>query len=178
MYKTVKKLKEKKRYKLQDHTLELYVKKSPVLVRGTFLFLAFLSIVLPLAGIILSAIAGTDFHMKYIIILGVCSLIGFFFIRLFLWNSYGKEVFEWKATSLSYYVDYLWFKGNHQHFSFEQLTVDYVVAGFQEEEIGHLLFVAMETEFIESAVNLPIPDLLEIIETLVALSRPKISLHI
>lgn len=143
------------------------MKKSPLLVRGTFLLLALLSVALPLVGISFSAIEGTDFHMKYIIILGICSLIGFFFLRLFLWNSYGKEVFEWKATTLSYYADYRWFKGNQQHFSFEQLTVDFVAVGFQDEEIGHLLFVSTETEFIESAVHLPIPDIHAIIEALV-----------
>lgn len=152
-----------KRFCYVDQTLTLIVKPSPIVIRVVFLLLAFLSVFLPLMGMVFAALFGSDFHIKYIIILGVCTLFGFFFLRLFLWNSFGQEVIELKEKTLTYYADYKWFKGNQQTYSFENLTLDFVSVGFRAEEIGHLLFVSGEKVFLESSVDLSVGDLMEII---------------
>jgi hypothetical protein len=154
------------RFILQGNKITLFVKKSSLFVRMVFILLAFLCVGLPFMGIVLNAQSGSDFHIKYIIVLGVFSLIGFYFLRLFLWNTYGKEVIEIKNSSVTYYADYRYFKGNQQQLNFQKLSYDFVAKGFVEQQIGNLLFVSTESDFIESAVDLPIPDLIKIITLL------------
>ena len=55
-----------------------------------------------------------SFHILFIVGLGLFSLMSFFFIRLFLWNTYGKEVIEIGSETITYYVDYHYFKGNQK----------------------------------------------------------------
>ncbi len=152
------------RFTVEGNKITLFVKKSPLLIRVVLLLLAFLCVVLPLMGIVMNAMEGNDFHLKYLLALGVFSLLGFFLLRLFLWNSYGKEVIEINDSSLTYYADYYWFKGNQQQLSMEELTIDFVAVGFREEQIGQLLFISSETILLESSVNMPIPDLIKIID--------------
>lgn len=169
-------LRASKRYSIHSNTLELYVKKSPLPVRGTFLVLAILCIALPLLGIGMNMIARNDFHIRYVILLGVFSLIGFFFIRLYLWNTYGKEVIVMEDTKVSYYADYRYFKGNQQQIVFETLTFDFTAIGFQDEALGNLLIIASDTEFIQSGVNIPIADLTELIQSLERMRDAEISI--
>ena len=153
------------RFSIESNKLTVFVKPSPLVIRVVFLLLASLSVFLPSMGMVLAALFGSEFHIKYILILGVCTLFGFFFIRLFLWNSFGQEVIEIKEKSLTYYADYKWFKGNQQTHSFENLTLDFISVGFRGEEMGHLLFVSGETVLLESSVDLSVGDLMEIIAT-------------
>lgn len=115
-----------KRYTLTGNILELYVKKSPPIGRGFLLFLAFVMVALPLLGMVLNFIDGAAFHFGYLIVLGLFSLVGFYFVRLFLWNTYGKEVIEIGDSTVSYYVDYRYFKGNQKVIRYEGLSYSIV----------------------------------------------------
>lgn len=115
-----------KRYTLTGNILELYVKKSPPIGRGFLLFLAFVMVALPILGMVLNFIDGAAFHFGYLMGLGLFSLVGFYFVRLFLWNTYGKEVIEIGETTVSYYVDYRYFKGNQKVIRYEGLSYSIV----------------------------------------------------
>lgn len=152
-----------KRYTFNNNILELYVKKSPLIGRGFLLFLAFVMVALPLLGMVLNFIDGNAFHFGYLIGLGLFSLVGFYFVRLFLWNTYGKEVIEIGDSTVSYYVDYHYFKGNQQVIRYEGLSYSIVPIGFEEEQIGNLLITASEKDYIESGVNMDITELVVLV---------------
>lgn len=155
-----------KRYSLNNNILELYVKKSPPIGRGFLLFLAFVMVALPILGMVLNFIDGNAFHFGYLIGLGLFSLIGFYFVRLFLWNTYGKEVIEIGDSTVSYYVDYHYFKGNQKVIRYEGLTYSIVPIGFEEEQVGNLVITASEQDYIESGVNMDIAELVILVEEL------------
>ena len=159
-------MKNSKRYSLIDNILELYVKKSPPVGRGFILFLAFISVALPIMGMVFRFMDGGSFHFGFIIGLGAFSLIGFYFVRLFLWNTYGKEVITIGETTVSYYVDYHYFKGNQQEITYEELVFEIEQIGFEEEQLGRLIIAANEKEFIHSSVNMDLRELEEIIRKL------------
>lgn len=48
-----------------------------------------------------------------------------YFIRLFLWNYYGKEVYQKSYNKFHYYYDYKWFKDNVTTFSFKKISVGF-----------------------------------------------------
>ena len=159
-------MKPLKRYTLHNNILELYVKKSPVIGRGFILLLAFVMVALPVLGMILNFMDGNAFHFGYIIGLGIFSLISFYFVRLFLWNTYGKEIIVIGETTVSYYVDYHYFKGNPKEINYEGLSYSIVPIGFEEEQMGNLVISASAMDFIESGVNMDIEELVELIKVL------------
>tara|TARA_R110000850_G_scaffold18580_2_gene56790 strand:- start:3369 stop:3863 length:495 start_codon:yes stop_codon:yes gene_type:complete len=159
-------LKTTKRYTLNNNILELYVKKSPPIGRGFLLFLAFVMVALPILGMVLNFIDGNAFHFGYLMGLGLFTLVAFYFVRLFLWNTYGKEVIEIVDSTVSYYVDYHYFKGNQKVISYEGLTYSIVPIGFEEEQVGNLVISASESDYIESGVNMDISELVVLVEEL------------
>ena len=140
--------------------------KKNLIGRGFLLFLAFVMVALPVLGMTLNFMEGNAFHFGYIIGLGIFSLISFYFVRLFLWNTYGKEVIAFGETTVSYYVDYHYFKGNPKEINFECLSYSIVPIGFEKEQVGHLVISASAMDFIESGVNMDIAELVELIAVL------------
>ena len=120
-------------------------------------------VALPILGMVLNFINGAAFHFGYLIGLGLFSLVGFYFVRLFLWNTYGKEVIEIGDSTVSYYVDYRYFKGNQKVIRYEGLSYSIVPIGFEEEQVGNLVIAASEQDFIESGVNMDISELVVLV---------------
>lgn len=159
-------MKNSKRYNLTHNTLELYVKKSPPIGRSFILFLAFICVTLPIMGMVFNYRNGGAFHFGFIIGLGLFTLIGFYFVRLFLWNTYGKEVITFEDTTVRYYVDYHYFKGNQQEITYEELVFEIEPIGFEEEQLGRLIIAANDKDFISSSVRIDLLALEEIITKL------------
>jgi len=159
-------LKPTKRHTLNHKTLELYVKKSPPIGRGFILFLAFAMVALPVMGMVMNFLDGGAFHFGFLIGLGLCSLISFYLVRLFLWNTYGKEVITIGDTTVSYYVDYHYFKGNQKEITYEELAFEIEQIGFEEEKLGRLIIAANDMDFIHCSVNMNLTELVEIIQKL------------
>lgn len=155
-----------KRRTLNNKTLELYVKKSPPLGRGFLLFLAFIMVALPIMGMVFNFLDGGAFHFGFVIGLGLFSLISFYLVRLFLWNTYGKEVITIGETTVNYYVDYHYFKGNQQEITYEELVFKIEPIGFEEEKLGRLIIAANDKDFIHSSVNMDLRELEEVIRKL------------
>ncbi|WP_338378849.1 hypothetical protein [uncultured Flavobacterium sp.] len=156
-------MKPTQRHTLHNNTLELYVKKSPPIGRGFLLFLAFAMVALPIMGMVFNFLDGGAFHFGFLIGLGLCSLVGFYFVRLFLWNTYGKEVITIGETTVSYYVDYHYFKGNQQEITYEELVFEIEQIGFEEEKLGRLIIAANDKDFIPSSVNMDLRELEELV---------------
>lgn len=154
------------RHSFNQNTLTLHVKKSPPLGRIFILFLAFIAVALPIMGMVFRFMDGGSFHFGFIIGLGAFSLISFYFMRLFLWNTYGKEVITIGETTVSYYVDYHYFKGNQQEIRYETLVFKIEKVGFEEEQLGRLIIEASDKELILSSVNMELKELEEIIKQL------------
>lgn len=159
-------MKHTQRHTLNHKTLELYVKKSPPIGRGFILFLAFVMVALPIMGMVYNYQDGGAFHFGFLIGLGLFSLVGFYFVRLYLWNTYGKEVIKIGNSSVNYYVDYHYFKGNQKEITYEALVFEIEQIGFEEEKLGRLIIAANDTDFIHCSVNMDLKELEEIIRKL------------
>lgn len=59
----------------------------------------------------------------------ICAVLAIYFLRLFLWNSFGKEVFEIQKDRVRHYTDYHFFKD--ELFSIDDLTD---IAFYKERE--------------------------------------------
>lgn len=54
-------------------------------------------------------------------------LIAGYFVKLYLWNRYGKEVFIIKKKKIEVYNDYKYFKENHKCYLFSDLCITYFI---------------------------------------------------
>lgn len=152
----------RKQYKITENQIELYVKKVPYIGRVFLLFLAFVMVALPLLGIVFNFIDGNTFHFGYLIGLGIFTLLAFYFLRLYLWNTYGKEIIILNKNTLDYYVDYKYFKGNQQSIKIDELSFSYDKIGFEEEYLGLFTIISNNNEFIQSAIKMPLMELIEL----------------
>lgn len=157
---------KKKQFHFNEDSIELSVKPANILVRYIILSLAIIIVGLPLFGIIYNIKDRSGFHVAYLISLGVFLLIGFYFLRLYLWNTIGKEIIQLNDHTIEYHVDYKYFKGSQQKISFEKIKIDYDTSNFKKEQKGVLIFTASNDQSIQCAAILPIQELEQIVQLL------------
>lgn len=78
-------------FNFKNNTLNLKVKKSPLAVRIIMFFFAFAFFVFPVLGTIVDILTGGGMQFGYLIGIGIFALMGFYLLRVSLWNTYGEE---------------------------------------------------------------------------------------
>ena len=144
-----------KQYLFKNNKLILKVKKPPLFILVMMYLISFLLFILPTIGIIVALVNKNGFHIKYIFTLFVFGLMGFYILRISLWNTYGKEELIFNNTQITYSVDYGWFKDklsvkNIKHPLFSIKTV-----GYEDDKIG-VLIIENDNEKIECVTKMPI----------------------
>ena len=152
-------------YTINDKTLIIKPKKVPVWVKAILYFVTFISIILPLASFVFGILIN-GFLLTYFIIIFIFGLFSIYFIRLSLWNTFGREVIHFSQNQVTYQADYGWFKG-HQHniHHDNQLEITIQQVGYEDDNIGVLIFYN-KTDKIESVVKMPISTLEELMNEL------------
>lgn len=153
-------------YYYQNNILNLKVKKSPVLVRIVLFIIAFMLFIFPVTGTIFGIALGNGLHIGYFIAIGVCSLIGFYTLRMALWNTYGEETIQILENKVIYVADYGWFKDGKKETLISNPTFHFVSAGYEEDNEG-VLVITSDSFQIESVVKMPVSQLEELGEILI-----------
>ncbi|MDO5980004.1 hypothetical protein [Flavivirga spongiicola] len=99
-----------KSYEINNNQLILKVRKSPVFIRSVMFLFSFLFFFSPLMGIALSISMGYQFHFGFLIWIGLFGLMGFYMLRISLWNTYGYETIVFDKQKVTYQANYGWFK--------------------------------------------------------------------
>lgn len=154
-----------KQFDLQGNTLTLSVKKSPILVRAFMFFVTFLSFIFSVAPLIFGSLFGFGFQIQYFGILLIFGLIGFYLLRVSLWNTYGKETFNFLTPTILYEADYGWFEDGKKRLELKRFILNYLSVGYEEDNKG-LLVLGDGENWIQSVVKMPIGQIDELIEEL------------
>ena len=152
-------------YKFENNTLKLSVKKSLFLIRAIMFFFAFLFFVSPTIAMISSVVDGKDFHFGFIIGIGTFGLMGFYLLRIALWNSFGSEEIKFDKNTVTYEADYGWFKDGIKTLEIIPLVFSIKQIGYEEDNIGTLI-IGEGDEKIESVTKMPLDELEKLIKTL------------
>ncbi len=152
-------------YNFQNNTLYLKVKKSPFLVKTIMFLLAFSFFVFPLGGAISSIAGGGGLRIGYFIGIGIFSLIGFYMVRIALWNTYGEETIQILENKIIYEANYGWFKDGKKEALIINPKYFFAPIGYEEDNEG-ILIIASEEARIESVVKVPMSQLEELIKVL------------
>jgi energy-coupling factor transporter transmembrane protein EcfT len=161
-----------KQFNFEDNTLILKVKKAPIFMRGIMFLISFLSFILPLIGIIIAISLGNKFHFGFLIGVGFFGLIGFYLLRISLWNTYGEETIKFNSSEIEYEANYGWFKDGKKINNIDKPVYSIKQIGYVDDKKGALVLEEGNIK-IESVVKIPINQLEELIEILKKVERPE-----
>ncbi len=140
-------------FSFENKHLKLKVAKSPIFVRIILFLITFLCFALPLFGIVLNVIEGNGLKFGGILALGVFSLIGFYMLRISLWNNFGEEIIHFNADQIEYVADYRWFKDGKKTLDKDSITYSIKSVGYEDDNNGILVISNGKSE-IESVVKM------------------------
>jgi hypothetical protein len=118
--------------------LKLKVRKSPLIIRVNFFLVAFVFFIFPVMGMISSIAGGNRFHISYLIGIGLFSLLGFYLLRISLWNSFGEEILQFGEHQISYEANYGWFKDGKKTITLENAKYSFLLVGYEDDSEGIL----------------------------------------
>lgn len=155
-----------KQYELNNNMLILSVKKAPMFVRAIMYLFSFLFFLLPLTGMILGLVMGKGMHFGYLIGLFFFGLMGFYMLRMSLWNTYGKEIIVFNQKNIEYSADYGWFKDGKKQKELDR-KVEFGIrqVGYEDDQTGALV-IGLDEPNIICATKMPNAELEELIDIL------------
>lgn len=154
-----------KQFEINGNNLTLRVQKSPVFIRTVFFVFTFLFFALPLMGVVFSILSGGGFHVGFLIGLGLFGLMGFYLLRVSLWNTYGCETICFAGHKVNYQADYGWFRDGKKEKEIVPLCFSVKPIGYEEDHKG-VLIIGKGESIIESVTKMPVTELEELINAL------------
>ena len=145
-----------------DSQLSILATKAPLIIR-IVLALALLALILiPIAVtiVILTWFDGLELGIVFSFIL--CWGVGFYLLRLILWNSFGRETLILNPDKIIYLADYRLFKDGREEIGTKNLEME-VIYGVKSNKPSGRLMLKSNTTSIETVLQVPISELEELI---------------
>jgi len=145
-------------FNFRNNTLNLKVKKSPLAVRIVMFFFTFAFFLFPVLGTIADVLTGSRLQIGYFIGIGIFGLIGFYLLRVSLWNTYGEETIEILEDKVIYEANYGWFKDGKKEIVISVPKYSYKLTGYEEDNEG-VLVISSENAQLESVIKIPMEQM-------------------
>ncbi|MBJ2173165.1 hypothetical protein JBL43_02870 [Aureibaculum sp. A20] len=152
-------------FNLNNNTLTLKVQKSPLFVRSVMFLFSFLFFIAPVVGMGFAISFGGKFHIGYIFMMILFGLLGFYLLRISLWNTYGEEVIIFNKSTINYEANYGWFKDGKKLINSDNVKYSSRAIGYEEDEKSALIIENSDNK-IESVVKIHNDELNELIQLL------------
>jgi len=152
-----------KQFSLQNNQLIIKVKPSPLITRLILYPTAFLFFLFPIIGLLLDLSEGNGIKFYSLVIVAIFSLMGFYLLRISLWNTFGEEIIKIFPDRVIYQANYVWFRGKKKEVAFAQPQYTFKPLG--DEKSGVLVFGSEKSE-LESVIQLSVFELEELITNL------------
>ncbi|RKR11977.1 hypothetical protein C8C83_3735 [Flavobacterium sp. 90] len=153
-------------YSFKNNILNLKVKKSPLAIRAVMFFFTFAFFLFPTLGAIVSVLIGGGLQFGHVIGIGIFALMGFYLLRVSLWNTYGEETIEILNDKVIYEANYGWFKDGKKEIEISSPKYSFKSVGYEEDNEGVLVISDGKIQ-LESVVKIPdsaLEELLWILE--------------
>lgn len=150
-------------FSFENNQLKLKVLKTPLIVRLILFLITFLCFALPLFGIIYNVVQGNGIKFGGVMVFGIFCILGFYLLRISLWNSHGEEIIQFNDNEIIYIADYAWFKDGKK--TLEKCDVTYSIkpVGYEDENNGVLKISNGKAE-IESVIKMSNQNLEKLID--------------
>lgn len=154
-------------FNFKNNILNLKVKKSPLAIRIIMFFLSFTFFVFPVVGTIIGLANGHGLNIGYFFVIGIFALLGFYLLRISLWNTYGDETIQILENKIMYEANYGWFKDGKKEIAISDPKYSFKSVGYEEDNECALV-ISSENSQIESVVKMPVEEM----ETLLLILEP------
>lgn len=141
--------------------ITLSIRKSPIFIRAVLSFVLVILFLFPLVVTFLVLVFGDGPHVgiafSYLFFWG----IGFYVLRIILWNSFGREILELSPDKISYVADYKYFKDGRKEIGTDELQIEIGLEYTDSDQLGRLQLIN-GSESIESVLQMDISELEEL----------------
>ena len=134
------------------------IKKTSLFTRIILILFTFLFFIAPIIGLFINLIERNELRIGIFISFIFFWLIALFLGRLVLWNIYGKEIYYIDESKIKYCSDFKYFKDSFKEIKNIDLNMEFEKIGYIEDNFGVLL-IKNQTEYLKSAIKVPIPEL-------------------
>lgn len=145
-------------HELKNRELMLKVKPSPLFIRAIMFLFTFLFFLLPISGMILSLSMGNGFHIGFLFGMGFFGVMGFYLLRMTLWNTYGVEIITFENSKVTYEANYGWFKDGKKTKEMNPIVFSIKPIGYEEENKG-VLIIGTDDLTIECTTKMSIDEI-------------------
>lgn len=136
-------------------------KKSPLPIRITLIIILVICSLIPIAATIFLISEKKGPHIGIFFSFLFFWGIGFYLLRIILWNSFGREVVNFEKEKITYVADYRFFKDGQK--SISTINVEVAAIPFQDKDSkeGTLIF-SNENQIIETVLGVSLEKMVEI----------------
>lgn len=140
------------------------VHKVPKAILGTFFFLSFLFFATPIISMIFTLYWNLPLKMGHFIAFFVFGILGFYLLRIALWNSYGRELIIFRPGQFEYVANYKWFEDGKK--SIEYKSIHFLSESIPGDMLHGKLLIIHDGNAFECATKIPNSELNTIIQKL------------
>ena len=133
---------------------------------------------MPITGLVTRIVMGGGFHIVFLFTIAFFGLLGFYLLKIVLWNSFGREIISLNNLKTTFISDYKYFQNKVEIENLDFTSFSFTPVGYKEDNLGALV-IGDDDIILESVVKIPINQLEElIIEILKANNQIDNSAHI
>lgn len=152
---------------MSDSSVTIFVKKSPLLIRLVLSVVLAIMILIPLWASYLVLSAGDGLHIGLVFSFLFFWGLGFYMLRILLWNSVGREILILGNEKIEYIADYGFFKDGRKEIETNQLATEIIYEDDSNNTVGRLRLTS-NNESIESVVKIRFAELKELQKEIIA----------
>jgi len=141
--------------------LTISAKKAPLFIRIVLILILSILILIPITVTFFVLTFGDGPHIGIAISYLICWGLGFYLLRVILWNSVGREILTLDPEKISYIADFKLFQDGRQEITTEELETEIIYEGEQNQPFGRLRLKS-KLDSIETVLQTAIAELEEL----------------
>ena len=142
--------------------LTISTKKAPVFIMITLTLLLSILTLIPIAVTFFVYTYGDGPHIGIAFSFILCWGVGFYLLRVTLWNSVGREILTLNPEKISYIADYKLFRDGRQEITTKDLETEIIYEDKPNKPLGRLR-LKNKTTSIETTIQTTLTEMEELI---------------
>ncbi|NGX84311.1 hypothetical protein [Aequorivita sp. KMM 9714] len=150
-----------KQFNIDDNHLIISARKSPIFIRIVLTTFLVLIALIPIAVTIFVLKSGEGPFIGIVFSFLLCWGIGFYLLKLTLWNSVGREILSMETEKISYVADYRLFKDRHKEIEIQDLETELIREEQFDKPLGRLR-LKTKSNSLETVLQMKISEVEEL----------------
>lgn len=138
--------------------LTISTRKTPIFLRVFLIFILTILILIPIALTFIWLTNGRGLHIGIAFSFILCWGIGFYLLRITLWNTVGREILNLNLDNISYIADYGLFRDGQQIIGLSDLETEIIFEDSIKNPVGRLRLTSRENS-LETKLQATIKEL-------------------